>query len=156
MQQEDLELIGHAKKVLSLRWHHIADNVLASYSMDSTIKIWDVNEGKAGITYADHNAMPTAMRWSPKGDVLALMLKNKTMTFFDPRSKDSVLSNPAHQSARAQKIAWINDETVVTVGFDKQQQREYAVWDLRNLSDGPIATDALGSEGSIPSLHFDR
>ena len=45
VEEEDLELIVHTKKALCIRWHHIAENLLASYSIDNTVRIWDVSTG---------------------------------------------------------------------------------------------------------------
>ena len=44
----------------------------------------------------------------------------------------------SHQGPRAQKIAWIDNNTVVTAGFNPNACREFAVWDLKNL-DQPMA-----------------
>jgi WD40 repeat protein len=40
--ESDGDLAGHTKKVTGLRWHRTADNLIASHSADSTVRIWDV------------------------------------------------------------------------------------------------------------------
>lgn len=60
------------------------------------------------------------------------------MAFFDPRVESSVMIAASHQGPRAQKIAWIDNNTVVTAGFNPNANREFAVWDLKNL-DQPMA-----------------
>ena len=85
------------------------------------------------------------------------MLKGSTMTFYDARKADtSVLNGASHQGAKSQKIQWIDDETVITSGFSKINEREYAVWDLRQLSQGPLASGALGDGSGIGHIYFDR
>lgn len=32
----------HAKKCKAIQWHPIAENTLASYAEDNTVRIWDV------------------------------------------------------------------------------------------------------------------
>jgi WD40 repeat protein len=100
-KEEDMELVGHTKKVMALRWHPIAENVVASYSIDGCVKIWDVASGNSGFDYTGHSNLPTAMRWSPRGDVLGMMLKGHQMTFIDPRKEDSVLTGASHQGPRS-------------------------------------------------------
>lgn len=54
------------------------------------------------------------------------------MAIFDPRSQESLWFQPSHSGTKAQKMQWISDEMVVTAGFTKMNEREYAVWDIRN------------------------
>jgi WD40 repeat protein len=96
IKEEDMELRGHTKKVLALRWHHIAENLMATYSFDNNVKIWDVSAGTASHSFTKLSNVPTAMQWSPKGNMLGLMLKGSTMTFIDPRVETSVLSGASH------------------------------------------------------------
>ena len=44
----------------------------------------------------------------------------------------------SHQGPRSQKISWIDNTTFVTSGFSPSANREFAVWDLKNL-DQPMA-----------------
>lgn len=95
------------------------------------------------------------MRWSPLGDLLGCMVKKNTMAFFDPRSKDSVVRAASHQGPRAQKLAWIDNETFVTSGFNTSAQREFAVWDLRN-TDQPLAKGDIADGTGVSHIDFDR
>ena len=45
---------------------------------------------------------------------------------------------------------------IVTSGFSKQAEREFGIWDLRNLSEGPVATGALGDGSGVGHIYFDR
>jgi len=36
------ELIGHNKKTLQCAWHHIAENTMATTSVDNTVRMWDI------------------------------------------------------------------------------------------------------------------
>jgi len=42
----DLTLDAHARKCISVRWHSAAESLLATHSIDKTIKIWDINEDR--------------------------------------------------------------------------------------------------------------
>ena len=36
------ELVGHQKKTIQAVWHHIASNVIATTSIDNSVRVWDV------------------------------------------------------------------------------------------------------------------
>ena len=61
----------------------------------------------------------------------------------------------AHAGSKAQKLAWIDDESFLTGGFNKQAEREYCLWDARAL-DQPLVRSSLGSGLGVPHLYFDR
>jgi hypothetical protein len=78
------------------------------------------------------------------------------MTFIDPRVEESVLSGASHNGAKSQKIQFIDDELVITSGFSRMNEREWAVWDLRQLAEGPVASGQLGDGSGIGHIYFDR
>ena len=76
----DLEIEAHARKCISVQWHAAAENLLATHSIDKTIKIWDINEDRCDdpqIVYSNLTEVVTSVRWSPDGSKLAAMVKNK-------------------------------------------------------------------------------
>ena len=86
--ESDLELEAHSRKCISVQWHEAADNLLATHSIDKTVKIWDIDEDRNDepiITFTDMPDYATSIRWSPDGKMLAGMVKNKSMVIFDPR-----------------------------------------------------------------------
>jgi hypothetical protein len=61
-----------------------------------------------------------------------------------------------HEGARQQKICWLGDsQTFVTAGFSKVSERQYAVWDNRDLSQ-PLLMKRLDDFIGIPMLFFDE
>ena len=100
VMNEDMALLGHSKKVLSVRWHNSVENLLATASIDNTIKIWDVNEGKAAFSFNFAN-FATSMQWKPDGKVLGTMIKGSQMAFFDPRAESSVWQQASHEGTKA-------------------------------------------------------
>jgi len=155
VMKEDMALLGHSKKVLSLRWHNSVENLLASASIDNTIKIWDVNEGKAAYSFNFANSA-TSMQWKPDGKILGTMIKGSQMAFFDPRAESSVWQQASHEGTKAQKMQWISDVIVVTAGFNKMNEREFALWDIRQQGASPIATGELPDGSGTPHIYFDR
>ena len=93
------------------------------------------------------------MRWSPVGDLLGVMAKKNTMAIFDPRVANSVIRVASHAGPRAQKISWVDNETFITSGFNTSANREYAVWDMKNL-DQPMAKGDIGDGASTGIAHI--
>jgi hypothetical protein len=60
-----------------------------------------------------------------------------------------------HDGPKAQKNAWINDTTLITSGFTRQAEREYATWDIRNTSEA-VARGKLGDSAGVAHLYFDQ
>lgn len=74
MKQSDavLTLSGHNKDCLGFRWHHTAENLVASYSGDNTVRAWDVSSQKQLFCFETAKKKPTCMQWNHKGDMLSV------------------------------------------------------------------------------------
>lgn len=131
--------------------------MLATHSIDKTIKIWDINEDRcdeAVLTFTDMPDTCTSIRWSPDGKMLAGMVKNKTMLVLDPRQESSVVKCPSHPGPRQQRVQWADDQTLITSGFDREANRQWGAWDIRNMEQ-PLIMGALNEGSGVPYIHFD-
>ena len=57
--------IGHKDAVLSMSWNQNVRHLLASGSVDETVMIWDLREGKPARTLRDHKEKIQALQWHP-------------------------------------------------------------------------------------------
>lgn len=57
--------IGHKDAVLSLSWNHNVRHLLASGSVDQTVLIWDLREGKPARNLQGHKEKVQALQWHP-------------------------------------------------------------------------------------------
>ena len=99
----DLEIEAHSRKCISVQWHEAAENLLATHSIDKTIKIWDIHEDRCDEpmqTFTDLKDYATSIRWSPDGSKLVSMIKNKQMIIFDPRQESSAVKASGHLGPR--------------------------------------------------------
>lgn len=97
--EADIELCGHTKNCKGLAWHTSVENCLATFALDQTVRVWDINDGKwdAPILSTTLEASANYVRWSPDGRMLGCMLKNKTMCYLDPRQEEaSILKANSH------------------------------------------------------------
>lgn len=98
-----MEIEAHQRKCISIQWHEAAEELLATHSIDKTIKIWDINEDRNDdpvITFTDMPDYATSIRWSPDGKMIGSMIKNKSMVIFDPRQEASVIKTSGHAGPR--------------------------------------------------------
>lgn len=154
----DLELDAHTRKCMSVQWHEAAENLLATHSIDKTVKVWDINEDRcddAIFTFTDIPDYCTSIRWSPNGSMLAGMVKNKSMVVVDPRQESSAAKAQTHVGPRQQRVQWVDDETLLTSGFDREAKRQWGAWDIRNLEQ-PLIMGPLNEGCGVSYIHYDR
>lgn len=156
MDQCDAELRGHAKKLILSRFHPTADFTLASAAADNTVRVWDVAAQKCSVIYEDIKSASTGMEWSYDGSLIGAVSKDKQANIFDPRKEGSAMVCQTHEGARPQKLCWLGNNThFLTTGFSKISERQYAVFDTRDLSQ-PLIMKRLDDYNGIPYPFFDE
>ncbi|EAR92825.3 coronin (macronuclear) [Tetrahymena thermophila SB210] len=128
-------LSGHALKINLIAPHNSAKGILASASYDKTIKVWNTEESKDVLTINQGSNYALCLEWSHDGSILGSTWNDKQVRIIDPRQQTFVKEFGAHQSTRAQKMAFLgNTSYFVTTGFDQVQKRQLFLWDIRNTS----------------------
>lgn len=131
-------LSGHTRKVGHVLFHPTAKNVLASSSLDYTVKIWDIESGKDVYTLK-HPDMVTSMSFSYSGNHLVTVCRDKKLRVWDIRTQKVVSEGPAHAGAKNQRVVWLgNSDRIATTGFSKLSDRQIGIWDAFNLEKGDL------------------
>lgn len=128
---------AHNKKVSLLRFHPTASNVLASVGGDSAVKIWDIEKGtEMGRLDDAHDQLIHDIVWDYKGDMYATSCKDKHVRIVDARSsKVATLIDTAHEGAKSTKLTYTGSfDKLISIGFTRQSQRQFKIWDPRNTS----------------------
>jgi WD40 repeat protein len=150
----DGELAGHTKKLTIIKFHPSADYTLASCAADNTVKIWDVSQQTPVHSFETAQAS-TSLEWSANGSLLGTVTKGKQVICYDPRKEGEALSGPSHEGARQQKMVWAGDnETIITTGFSKTSERQFAVYDIKNMSE-PLEMRRLDDSPGVAFPFFD-
>jgi coronin-1B/1C/6 len=142
----------HTKKVGSVLFHPTASNVLLTAGMDHKINIWDIETGK--VEHSVQNVFNDAIQsfvFNLDGSQLAVTSKDRKFRLMDPRLDNPVHAEvEAHQGTKGSRVCWLtNIDKIITVGFTKLAQRQYMVWDPRNLSKALKTEDIDMSAGLI-------
>lgn len=131
-------LSGHTRKVGHVEFHPCAENILASCSLDYTVKIWNLETGKPEITL-QHKDLVTSFAFNYNGSLLATTSRDKKLRIWNVRSGEIVSEGPGHTGAKPSRVVWIgNTDRIVTTGFSKLSDRQVGIWDINNIENGPI------------------
>lgn len=147
---------GHNRKVGHVLFHPTAENVLLSSGADLVVKLYDIKKGVEVQEVTGHPDIINSIAWSYDGSMLATSCKDKNMRIIDPRNNKMLHSVASHQGVKGTRVCWLGDsDRILTTGFSKTSDRQYAVWDLKNMSE-PLKTENLDtmSGGIIP--YFDN
>jgi len=137
-EQCTLGKVENLSKALAVRWHSSVSGLLASVHNDQ-VAIWDVAQGTRLTSLNDVGKIDAC--WDGSGKLILSMNSDKSLTLADPRSSAGELGRKdnVHRASRVlgRVIAGSGDleHFVYTTGFSQQRDREFAVWDLRNLSE---------------------
>lgn len=131
-------LKGHSRKVGHVGFHPCAADVLASSSMDYTVKIWNVETGVAEITL-QHTDLVTSFAFNYNGSLMATTSRDKKLRIWDLRSGKVVSEGPGHTGAKASRVVWLgNTDRICTTGFSRLSDRQVGIWDVNDIAKGPI------------------
>jgi small GTP-binding protein len=107
-------LVGHEDTILRLSWS--SDGVkLASASVDKTIRLWNVEEGRLLRTITGHAYGVNFATWSPRGDRLASCSFDQTVRVWNPET-GAELSKWREHRDDIPSVAWSPDATLLASG----------------------------------------
>jgi coronin-1B/1C/6 len=131
-----VDMPGHSRKVTLLKFHPSSENILASVAGDFTVKLWDVGRGSEITTLHEHTQLIQDIAWDHNGKEYATSCKDKSVRIIDARTSTVASTiELAHEGAKSMKLSYLGDmHKLVTVGFTKQSQRQFKIWDPRNTS----------------------
>ncbi|GAM23974.1 hypothetical protein SAMD00019534_071490 [Acytostelium subglobosum LB1] len=154
----EADLIGHNRKIVSVNFHPTAENVVISTGGDMAVKLWDIEQQKERLSINNmHTDMITSVSVSSKGDLFLTGCKDKMMRVIDPRSNQLVSEVASHSGVKGSKALWLGDtNNIFSVGHNKTSEREYSLWDARNLAAGPTTTKGLDQLAGIITPYYDE
>jgi len=129
-------LKGHKRKVGVLDWNPAAENVLATAGQDYDVKVWDVTTGQDKLTIGGHAGIIQSLAWNYGASSLLTYCKDKKMRLLDPRQSHVVGEVETHQGVKGGRALWLGKhELIISIGFAKGAEREYMIYDPRNVSE---------------------
>lgn len=156
-----VELRGHRRKITQLEWHPSTENVLFSSAFDNLVIVWDVStsplNGSNVLKVIDcHVDQIYSLAVNREGSLIATTSKDKILRVIEPRTGIVVAQGVAHSSSKQSKVVFLDDGKVLTTGFSKHSDRQYAIWNQHDLNKSLAAADIDSASGILqPFYDFD-
>ncbi|KAM3141300.1 hypothetical protein pb186bvf_006685 [Paramecium bursaria] len=145
---------GHDKKVNLIQWNPVASWLLASASHDSKVKVWDVQASKDVLT-VNSTGQPISIEWDYKGHLIGSTWNDKKIRLIDPRAQRVASESVGHSGTKPQRFSWLGSTGLfVTVGFNKQMEREYFLWDSKQAGQ-PLQSKTLDQGSGVIYPYYD-
>ncbi|XP_053677075.1 coronin-1C-like [Anopheles nili] len=151
-----IELVGHKRKVLHIEWHPTAANVLLSAGFDHTVCVWDTaNTERPLLNVIDcHVDMIYSLAINRDGSMIATTSKDKKLRVIEPRSGIVVSEGVCHMGTKCSKAVFLDNGRILTTGFSRHSDRQYAVWDQHDLRK-PLTQEVIDSSSGIVTPYYD-
>jgi len=150
------DLLGHTRKLTTVNFHPSADNVLLTTGADLVIKTWDITRNSNITTIQGHSDLILGISVNYQGNLVASTCRDKIMRIVDLRDGKVVTETPGHAGAKGSRVTWLgNKPSLFSVGFGKASDREYALWDSRNLTK-PTVSNPIDQLSGIITPFYDE
>jgi coronin-1B/1C/6 len=147
------ELVGHQRRVGMVLWHPSAQNILLSSGSDNRIIIWDVGTAEA-VTVIDHPDLAFHCAWNWDGSRLVTTCKDKKIRIYDARSGEIESEGDGHEGAKPQRVVYLKNDLILTTGFSRMSERQYALRSESNLSE-TIVLEVLDTSNGVLFPFYD-
>jgi len=157
MSEPVQDLRGHARKVGTCDFNPVANNILATSATDYSIRIWDIEKGDEKFCVNGAAAgIIQSLAWNFNGSLLCQVSKDKKVKLIDPRQDKVAQEAVGHEGVKGGRGVWLGKkELIYTVGFSKSSQRQYAIWDPKNISKPLVAPTNIDSSAGILMPFYD-
>jgi len=148
----------HEKKVTRMLFHPTANNVLASTSIDKTIRLWDIESGKVGAQVSIPNPVQD-MAFNINGQQMAVTSRDKKLRIVDPRLGENaiVVEVDGHTGSKPCRTVWLQKlDLILTAGFSRSAERTLRLWDPRNMEGGSVFEMSVDQQSGILMPFFDE
>lgn len=107
------------------------------------------------MTLSGHTDAVLDQCWNWQGTRLATTSRDKHLRIFDPRSSNIVAETKAHDGVKGSRVVWLgNSPHILTTGFSKMSDRQFSLWDERNMA-APVKTENLDTSSGLLIPHYD-
>lgn len=155
------------KRVDNILFNPMATRIAAASSMTS-VSLFNIDTSCASpsIVLAPHPDLVYGMAWNKQGSLLSTTCKDTNLRVFDPRTsfETPTMMTKCHENGikplraifLASELTGGNGSALFTTGFSMARDREFAIWDSRNMNE-PVVRNKLDTGiGSLTPLYDDE
>ncbi|XP_077097983.1 coronin-2B [Siphateles boraxobius] len=144
------DLLAHGRRVSLIEWHPTARDLLLSSAYDCKVFVWHLDTPEVPVCVINtHSELVVCLSFNADGSLLATVCKDKKIRIIEPRT-GRVLQESCCGSRKVSRILFLWDlKMLVSTGNSCWNQRQFALWDLEDLSDPLLEEDLDGGSGVI-------
>lgn len=125
---------AHGRRVGIVRFHPTASNVLITTGLDHKLKLWDIEEVACKSLVEGFGDTIQSLDFNLDGSLFVVTSKDKMVRIVDPREKNFASEASGHQGTKGSRCVWMKrKDIIVTFGFSKTSERQYFVWDPKQM-----------------------
>lgn len=119
--------------------------------------MWDLSappHGQILQTISCHTDMIYSLAVNRDGSLIATTSKDRRLRVIEPRTAIVVADGCCHESTKCSKVTFLDGGRVLTTGFSRHSDRQYAIWDQHDLR-RPLAQEVMDSSSGVVTPYFD-
>ena len=141
-------LAGHTDDVTSVAFSYDSRTV-ASGSVDTTVRLWDVDTDAHKATFAGHTERVVSVAFSPDGSLLASGSDDNTIILWDVDTGEPKITFVAHTNGINDVVFSPDGKTLASCGY--RDDTTVKLWDVET---GALKTTFLGHTYGITEIAF--
>ncbi|KAF1762250.1 hypothetical protein GCK72_010512 [Caenorhabditis remanei] len=150
-----VELTGHQKRVNTIAWHPVANNVLLTAGGENVMFMWNVGTGEALLEISGHPDQIWSINFNYDGSQFVTTCKDKKIRILDSHTGEVLHEGTGHEGVKPQRAIFVKDGLVLTTGFTKRSERLYSLRAPENLSN-PIVEEELDTSNGVLFPFYDE
>ncbi|GAB1607962.1 coronin-1C-A-like isoform X1 [Argonauta hians] len=152
MTESVVDLLAHQRRVGIVVWHPSAQNILLSAGSDNKIFIWNCGTGEP-LVKIDLPDLILSASFNYNGSRVAVTTKDKMIRILDPRTGAELKSAKGHLGSKPSQCVFLKHGKIFTTGFSRMSERQYALWDEKDLSSPLTMQEVDNSNGVLFPLY---
>ncbi|CAL2036387.1 unnamed protein product [Caenorhabditis brenneri] len=155
LSEPAVELTGHQKRVNTIAWHPVANNVLLTAGGENTMFMWNVGTGEALLEISGHPDQIWSINFNYDGSQFVTTCKDKKIRILDSHTGEVLHEGTGHEGVKPQRAIFVKDGLILTTGFTKRSERLYALRAPEDLST-PIVEEELDTSNGVMFPFYDE
>uniref|UniRef100_A0A8R1I6P8 Coronin n=1 Tax=Caenorhabditis japonica TaxID=281687 RepID=A0A8R1I6P8_CAEJA len=155
LSEPAVELTGHQKRVNTIAWHPVANNVLLTAGGENVMFMWNVGTGEALLEISGHPDQIWSINFNYDGSQFVTTCKDKKIRILDSHSGEVLHEGTGHEGLKPQRAIFVKDGLILTTGFTKRSERLYALRAPEDLST-PIVEEELDTSNGVLFPFYDE
>lgn len=88
------------------------------------------------------------------GSLISTTSKDRKLRVIEPRTTIVISEGLCHESTKCAKVTFLDNGKLLTTGFSRHSDRQYAIWNQHDLKK-PLIQEIMDSSSGIVTPYFD-